>query len=161
MSYYSAGRKSQKMLIFFRRVKFVQPRTLTHFTADDVIISLASSTPKFVSCACACGFTDHRGEKIFCFGKLDVLFDHFYSLCLPSWHTFFTHKVAFWSDNRLARSTLKIFGEIGGYFRKRFLPVPVEVQYQVQLLRYMVNWLKRNRIIFRIIDHIFPHNFQK
>ena len=57
-----------EFLIFFRRVTFVQPRTQAHFTADDAIISLAAA-PKFVSCACACGFTDHQGEKVFCFGK--------------------------------------------------------------------------------------------
>ena len=40
-----------EFLIFFRRITFVQSRTQAHFTADDVIISLAA-TPKFVSCAC-------------------------------------------------------------------------------------------------------------
>ena len=55
------------------------PRTQAHFTADDVIISLPT-VPKSCPCACACDFTDHRGEKVSCLEKLDVVFDHFQSL---------------------------------------------------------------------------------
>ena len=69
---------------------------------DDVIISLAVAS-KF--CAVS------TRESFVC-GKID----HFHTLCLPSWDTFFTYKVAFWSDKRLPRSTLKIIGEIGDIF---------------------------------------------
>ena len=56
------SKNASSFLFFFRRVTFVQPRTQAHFTADDVIISLAAA-PKFVSCACACGLNDHREER--------------------------------------------------------------------------------------------------
>ena len=85
-----------------------------HFTAGDVIISSAAA-PKFLSCALCTWF--HWPSR----GELDVLFDRFHSLCLPLWHTFFTHKAAFWSDNTLARSTLKKVWRNQGIFSEMLL----------------------------------------